>query len=81
MPVDFLTDQQKTGYGQFSGEPNEAQLARYFHLDEADLAFIADRRGKQNRIGFAYKSPWLGSWGPFLQTNYRLATLGSTTYY
>jgi TnpA family transposase len=53
MAVDFLTPEQKVQYGQFSGDPNEVQLARYFHLDEADLVFISNRRGDQNKLGFA----------------------------
>ena len=49
MNLDFLTNEQKNQYGQFSGEPNEIQLARYFHLDETDLEFIFNRRGSHNR--------------------------------
>ncbi len=54
MSVDFLTTEQKTQYGQFSGEPNEVQLARYFHLDESDLAFISNRRGDQKQVGLGW---------------------------
>lgn len=53
MAVDFLTYEQKSQYGQFACTPNDLQLARYFLLDETDLAFIADRRGAKNKLGIA----------------------------
>lgn len=66
MPVDFLTEDQKAGYAQFNGEPNEAQLARYFLLDETDMAFISERRGEQNRLGVALQITAARFLGTFL---------------
>lgn len=65
MPVDFLTSDQKQNYGCYAAEPNDVQLARYFHLDERDLAFINQRRA--NIIGWAlrFSSPQPVFWEHF----------------
>nr|WP_242467139.1 DUF4158 domain-containing protein [Ectothiorhodospira shaposhnikovii] len=55
MPVGFLTQEQRDGFGLDVEAPRREELERFFHLSDEDREVIQTLRGNHNRLGYAVR--------------------------
>ena len=66
MPVNFLTEEQRSRYGRFNADPDEGQLSGFFHLDAAARRRAMACRGAGNQLGYGLQLGTARFLGAFL---------------
>jgi hypothetical protein len=50
--VEFLSDQEAAAFARYGESVPQADLERFFFLDDAERRLVAGLRGDHNRLGF-----------------------------
>jgi len=66
VPVEFLSDQEAAAFGRYGGSVPQADLERFFYLDDADRKLVAGQREDHNRLGFSVQLTTVRYIGRFL---------------
>ena len=66
VPVEFLSDQEAAAFGRYGGSVSQADLERFFYLDDADRKLVAGQREDHNRLGFSVQLATVRYIGRFL---------------
>lgn len=66
MPVNFLTDEQNQTYARYHDKLTQAQLDKYFYLDDRDRNLIESCRRNYNKLGYALQLTAVRFLGTFL---------------
>lgn len=74
VPVEFLTDEQVARFGRFGEVPSQAELERFFFLDDADRELVGRHRGEHNRLGFSLQLATVRYLGTFLADPLKVPT-------
>jgi TnpA family transposase len=64
--VEFLSDQEAAGFGRCGGSVSQADLERFFYLDDTDRKVVAGQREDHNRLGFSVQLATVRYIGRFL---------------
>lgn len=67
MPVSFLSTLQRERYGRYPDDLCDEELARYFHLNDADREWIATKRRDSSRLGYALQLTTVRFLGAFME--------------